>query len=162
MEKISVICHGNIARSQILAANLREYLDRIGGQSIRVFSAGTASLESYPDTSELLAQVEAGLKSHGLDVHLQRTPWSLSVENEVQDSDLVLAADSQRKREVLSRLKNRIDAGKVFTFYEFAGEGEKSFIDTYDHKRGAQDPERFREAFKELKRLACLICQKLI
>jgi len=66
----------------------------------------------------------------------------------------MLAADADIKSVILSRMEGTFNKKKVYTYYEFIEEGEKSFEDTYDHIYKRQDPERFKASFNELDRIA--------
>ena len=166
--KIAVICHGNIARSQILKTYLTSLLQKSGLADVSVLSAGTAPSDAYPHAARLLQEVETNLTNRGFPAHLRRTVWSKAVEDDVATSDLILVADEDRKNEVRERMQCRVkdagrigDAGRVFTFYEYIGEGSKSFSDTYDPETNRQDPDRFSSAFDELYRIAVAVAQKL-
>ena len=57
-------------------------------------------------------------------------------------------------------MNDRINAKKVFTFYNRIFEGEIDFQDTYDYENKRQDPIRFRDAFDEIDRIAQKILTK--
>lgn len=151
--KICAICHGNIARSQILHHYLRDFADK-ASLSIDLFSCGTAPLDAYPDADHLLADVQRELSSRGLEGVVQRNVLNDEARQHLVAADLILVADAQRRQEVLARLGDQIQPQKVMLFYEFIGEGQNDFVDTYDADRGAQDPERFANCFNELERIA--------
>jgi protein-tyrosine-phosphatase len=158
--KISVICHGNIARSQILHHYLDCYADK-ASLSIDLFSCGTAPLDAYPDADDLLAAVRSELRRRGVSGSVKRNPLDEEAQQHLLDSDIVLVADADRKQEVLSLLAGRIQAHRVMLFYEFIEEGPKDFVDTYDADRGAQDPARFARCFDELERIAKLTVERI-
>ena len=158
--KISVICHGNIARSQILHHYLDDYAAK-ASLSIDLFSCGTAPLEAYPDSDDLLADVQSELKRRGLNASVKRNVLDEEAQQHLVDSDVVLVADVNRKQEVLSLLAGKIQAQRVMLFYEFIEEGPKDFVDTYDADRGAQDPARFARCFDELERIAKLTVERI-
>ena len=151
---VVVICHGNICRSQVLSQYL-QHESQVPGCLLGVSSAGVAAWEAYPDTEQLLAEVEAELARRGIHCRLQRSAWSPEVEERVAAADWVLAADLSVRQVVAERMMDRLDTSKLRTYYGFIGEGERSFEDTYDHDRGRQDPVRFGAAFDELSRIAC-------
>jgi protein-tyrosine-phosphatase len=151
--KVSTVCHGNIARSQILHHYLAEYA-RTRSLSIELFSCGTAPVEAYPDVDHLLDEVRSELRRRGLAGHVKRDILDEGALQRLAGSDLILAADSERKQAILARLGDRADSTKVMLFYEFIGEGQRDFTDTYDTDKGAQDPERFSRCFDELARIA--------
>lgn len=158
--KISIVCHGNIARSQVLHHYLAEYADR-ASLNTDLFSFGTAPIDAYPDVDRLLADVQRALRKRGLKGFVKRNILDEEALQHLVDSDLILVADAERKQEILSRLGVQAQARKVMLFYEFIGEGQNDFIDTYDANKGAQDPERFAGCFNELERIAKLAVEQI-
>ena len=156
--RIALVCHGNIARSQILHHYLVEALCR-RGLDVDVFSCGTAPKDTYPSAPELLAEVQAELHRRGLKVTVERTPWSEAAADQLSACDWVLAADHNRQADILAR--TGLVPNRVQLFYAFIGEGEKDFADTYDLALGRQDAERFARCFDELQRIAEQIAQRL-
>ena len=120
--KISAICHGNIARSQILHHYLAEYANR-ALLNIDLFSCGTAPIDAYPKADQLLANVQVELRRRGLDGCVKRNILDDKALQHLASSDLILVADTDRKSEVISRLKDQTSTQKVMLFYEFIGEG---------------------------------------
>ena len=59
--KVCIICHGNIARSQVLHHYLAEYAGR-SALKIDLFSCGTAPIDAYPDADRLLDEVQNELR----------------------------------------------------------------------------------------------------
>ena len=158
--KIGAVCHENIARSQIL----HHYIERYAGERglpVEVFSCGTAGKHTYLDVCARLHEVEAELAQRGLHVEVQRTWWSEEACERLRECDIILAADRARRQDVVERLGCTVARGRVWLFYEFIGEGEKDFVDTYDPVRGAQDPERFAACFDELDRIARLVVARV-
>lgn len=147
---IVIICHGNILRSQVLEQYLKHYAAQ-NAIALSLFSAGIAPWASYPNTEVLLKEVESELQKRGLQSKLIRKSWSADVVKKIVAADIVLAADMCVKNEIMTRVS---EVGKIATFYEIVGEGDRSFIDPYDHINKRQDPERFRLSFSELDRLA--------
>lgn len=151
--KISVVCHGNVARSQVLHHYLRAYADE-ASLSLDLFSCGTAPLDAYPDIERMLAEVQDELSRRGLEATVKRNILDDEARQHLVASDVILIADSDRKQEVIALLGEEIEAEKVLLFYEFIDEGQRDFTDTYDADRGAQDPELFAKCFDELERIA--------
>lgn len=158
--KISVVCHGNIARSQVLHHYLAEYAGR-NSLDIELFSCGTAPVDAYPNVDLLLDEVRNELKRRGLNGSVKRDVLDEEALQHLADSDLILAADMDRKQEIISRLGDRAKSKKVMLFYEFIGEGQNDFTDTYDPNKGAQDPERFSRCFDELERIARVAVEQI-
>jgi len=161
IKQISVVCYGNIARSQILGIYLNEFLKIAGFNDIEVYSAGTAPYETYPETPRLIKEVEDKLREIGINAKPERTPWSDEVRKKLELSDIILVADEERKKEVIERLDDNIPKYSIYTFYEFIDEGEKDFEDTYDYEKRCQDPLKFERSFNELGRIARKIVVKL-
>ncbi|MEZ4754921.1 MAG: hypothetical protein R3A13_11560 [Bdellovibrionota bacterium] len=161
--KISVVCHENIARSQVLGHYLEHFLKENKLDSIiTVFSCGTTlKPNQYGNENERLKQVAERLKELGLDVQINRNCWNDETAKELKTSDLILAADSERRSDIVTRLGSEVE-NKTFLFYEFIEEGSKDFTDTYDSAKGAQDPERFDKSFAELKRIAEVLIEKIL
>lgn len=160
IRQVGVVCYGNIARSQVLGIYLNKSLKEIGIGNIKVYSVGTAPYEACPDTPKLIKEVEEKLRKRKIYVKPKRNCWSKRAETELKKSEVILAADKERKSEVISRLKD-FPQDSVYTFYEFIGEGNKDIEDTYDYKRGCQDSVKFKGLFRELERIAGKIANRL-
>lgn len=159
--QLSTVCHGNIARSQVLHHYLVDHARRVG-LAVDVFSCGTASVDTYPNADRLLAEVQSELDRRGLNATVVRCVLDdEDSQRRLVASDWILVADAVRRRDIIDRLGDRIQSGKVVLFYEFIGEGVKDFVDTYDAVKGAQDPERFARCFDELERIARLAVERL-
>lgn len=158
--KVSVVCHGNVARSQVLHHYLAEYANR-ASLDIDLFSCGTAPIDHYPNVDRLLTDVESELRRRGLNGIVKRNILDNAALQYLLESDLILVADSERMAEVESWLGDQAVMGKVMLFYEFIGEGQKNFVDTYDASKGVQDPERFSRCFDELERIAKLTIEQI-
>ena len=158
--KISFICHGNIARSQILHRYVAAYANK-ASLDLDLFSCGTAPREFYPEADRLLADVQSELGKRGLKESVKRDILDEAALPHLLRSDFILVADDKRRQEVLAWLGESAQAQKVMLFYQFIGEGQKDFVDTYDANKGAQDPERFARCFNELERIAKLTVEKI-
>ena len=161
IKQIGLVCYGNIARSQVLGIYLRKFLDEEGISNVRVYSVGTAPYEKYPNTQELIKEVEEKLKERKIYVKPKRNCWSIEAERELRKSEVILAANKKIKKEVMSRLKNKFPEKSIYTFYEFVGEGKKDFKDTYDYQKQRQDPVKFEILFDELEKIARKIINKI-
>jgi protein-tyrosine-phosphatase len=158
--KISVVCHGNIARSQVLHHYITKYASE-AGRAVEVFSCGTAPWDAYPNAEALLAQVQRELEKRGVMGAVVRNVLDDSARRRLENSDAVLAADQDIKDEVLELLKHDQDRKKVSLFYEYIGEGTTDFVDTYDPDANTQDPARFARCFDELERIAEKVVHRL-
>jgi protein-tyrosine-phosphatase len=150
---VGVVCYANILRSQVLAAYLRVYAARFDCQ-YRVIDAGVCSVPSrdIPRPDVELERVEGRLRRRGLAVRLVQSTWSDDVAYQLSDCVLILAADGQVRRALASRLPSPQPA--LYGFYEFIGEGDRDYQDTYDYERQLQRPLDFERSFDELKRIA--------
>lgn len=149
---VGIVCHGNIARSQVFHRYL-EHLARAQGLDVAFFSCGTAPREAYPHEALLLHQVEEALLARGMADKIERTPWSDAAAAKLRQADVILVADRERRAELLDRLGAEL-RDRIYLFYEFIGEGNKDYVDTYDAAKGAQDPARFDRLFTEMERMA--------
>lgn len=151
--KITVVCHGNIARSQVLHHYLKQFAAE-SGVNLQIYSCGTAPIDLYPDAEALLADVRDELARRGLNVKVRRNILDERAREHFSQSDCILAADHDRKADLVAFLDGSDDSRKIQLFYEFIGEGVKDFVDTYDAEAGAQDPDKYRRCFSELERIA--------
>ncbi|RKX33794.1 MAG: hypothetical protein DRP71_09305 [Verrucomicrobia bacterium] len=158
--KISIVCHGNVARSQILHHYLAEYAGR-SSLDIDLFSCGTAPIDAYPDVDLLLDEVKDELKRRGLNGPVKRNVLDEEALQILLGSDLILVADMDRRQEVLSRLGDQAKSTEIALFYELIKEGQRDFTDTYDANKGAQDQERFSSCFDELERIAKMTIEEI-
>ncbi len=156
--KITIVCHGNIVRSQVLHRYLARVLESRDVQA-DLFSCGIAPVEAYPNADTLLRDVQGTLNERGFAVALKRTAWNSEVAKRVEESDIVLVADNVIRSEILSRVDVAPD--KVFTFYEFIGEGKRDYVDTYNHDQGKQDTDRYHQAFDELGCIASIVADRI-
>ncbi len=149
----TIVCYGNILRSQVLEQYLRYYA-KLYGIELLPNSAGIAGKEEFPDKTKLFQEISNELDRRGIPHNLHRNPWDSDVERTISESCIVICADQIVKATVLERMKSKIDKNKVFTFYEAINEGEKDFEDTYDYDNKRQDPIKFKNAFEELERIS--------
>ena len=152
---IGVVCHGNIARSQVFA----HFLDagaRASLLPLDVFSCGTAAEQEYPNSPALVAETERRLAlvtPPGVTPpQLTRDYWSPAVEARLRSSTLIVTADASLQVVLRDRLGSA--APEVKLFYELCQEGAVDFVDTYDAATGGQDPDRYNSCFAELERMA--------
>jgi len=138
---------------------MAEYANR-ASLRIDLFSCGTAPLDAYPGIDHLLADVQRELRRRGLNGRVKRNILDEEALQHLVGSDLILVADTDRMNEILARLRDQAQTKKVMLFYEFIGEGQKDFVDTYDASKGVQDPERFANCFDELERIAKLAIEQ--
>ncbi len=158
---MGIVCYGNIVRSQLLGIYIAAFLKKRGNKDIKVYSAGTAPDNEFPDTPIRIKEVEDKLKEKGISAKPKRTSWSPAVAKRLRASDVILVADQAIKEEVSEKLKD-CSPSSVYTFYEFIGEGEIGLEDTYDYENKIQDMEKIEEAFTEIERIAKKAVGKLL
>ena len=156
--KISVVCHGNIARSQVLHCYLEKDLAELGVDA-ELFSCGVAAAEAYANGAELLQDVQQELRKRGYNRCVKRNSWDENAARTIEASDLVLVADQSCKDSILERTE--VEPSKVHLFYEYACNGGKDFVDTFDAGAGKQDPDRFSRCFTELQLISRQIADRL-
>ena len=156
--KITLVCHGNIARSQVLHHYIAKCASE-DGISLDVFSCGVAPWKAYPNAEGLLEEVRRELQRRGVEGRVARNVLDAAAVAELATSDVILAADRAVRDEVLKVLTREEDRERVSLFYEYIGEGTVDFVDTYDRDANAQDPARFGGCFDELERIAKKVVQ---
>lgn len=139
------------------------YLDRLlNANSLKrvdLYSCGIAEFD-YKNESKLLTDVQQMLYNRGLDVSIIRNKWSMSAAGIIDKSELVLVADHEVKEELLKKIKFAMN--KIYLFYEFIGEGNKGFNDTFDYSRNKQNRLQFQKSFNELERIANLAARIIL
>jgi protein-tyrosine-phosphatase len=149
--RMGIVCHGNIARSQVLHHLLAREVEA-RGLPVELFSCGTAEAEAYDNVPALLEEVSGLLRTNGVKPAVERCHWTEDARKHLLGSDWILAADEDRQQDLIDRLPSR--SNDIALYYDFIGEAPKGFIDTFDHQKGRQDPERFAACFQELQRIA--------
>lgn len=152
---IEVVCHGNIARSQVFA----HYLDAFARACripLAIRSCGVAEEAAYSHWPELVAETErrlAAVTPPGVPPpRIERDWWSPPVAARVPEATLILAADASIQSALVAKLGPA--APPVLLFYEFSGDGTRDFVDTFDPSTGGQDPERYSNCFDTLEGMA--------
>lgn len=112
--KIMFICTGNICRSAMAEAMMKEMLAKKQKENIEVYSAGI-----YAGTGDVPTQtaVEVMKESYGIDLSHHRA--TNIKESQIEKMDLILCATISHKIEILQdypQLQN-----KVYTLKEYAG-----------------------------------------
>src|SRR5919201_6306261 len=112
MASILLVCTGNVCRSPVAEAMVRSTLSRkLGDETPKVSSAGTAGWEGSPATREAVhAAAERGVD---ISRHVARRLDPAMV----GDADLVLCMGRAHCEEIVE--EHPADAGKVFTLKEF-------------------------------------------
>jgi protein-tyrosine-phosphatase len=152
---LAVVCHGNIARSQVFSHCL-DARARACQIPLHVSSCGVAEEGEYPHWPELIAETERRLAAAtppGLPPpRVTRDWWSEAVAARLLDATLILAADAAIRSELVAKLGPT--APPVLLYHEFSGDGPLDFVDTYDPATGGQDPERYSRCFVTLEDMA--------
>ena len=159
---IEVVCHGNIARSQVFAHCLDAHA-RACRIPLAISSCGVAEEAAYPHWPDLVAETERRLAAAtplGIPPpQIERDWWGPPVIGRLLESTLILAADASIRSELVAKLGPA--APPVLLFYEVSGGGTRDFVDTFDRTTGAQDPERYNNCFVALESMAAQVIADL-
>ena len=124
--RILVVCLGNICRSPLAEAALREELAAVGlGDEVTVDSAGTGdwNVGKPPDPRMLRAAAAAGMEYSG-------TARMIDTQD-LANSDLILVMDRQNLADVLALAPDDETRAKVRLYLDYAGQGEVEVPDPY-------------------------------
>ncbi len=124
--RILVVCLGNICRSPLAEAALREELEAVGiGDRVTVDSAGTGdwNVGKPPDPRMLAAATASGLALSGTARQI--------AEQDLADSDLILVMDRSNLDNVRALARNEATRDKIRLFLDYAGQGEIEVPDPY-------------------------------
>ncbi len=124
--RILVVCLGNICRSPLAEAALREEIAAVGlADQITLDSAGTGdwNVGKPPDPRMLRAASAVGLEYTGtarmIDAH------------DLANSDLILVMDRQNLADVLALAPDDETRAKVRLYLDYAGSGDVEVPDPY-------------------------------
>ena len=124
--RILVVCLGNICRSPLAEASLREELAAVGlGDAVTVDSAGTGdwNIGKPPDPRMVAAASASGLALSGTARQIAAA--------DLADSDLILVMDRANLADVHALAPDEQTRDKVRLFLEFAGSGDTEVPDPY-------------------------------
>ena len=124
--RILVVCLGNICRSPLAEAALREEIAAAGlADEVTVDSAGTGdwNIGKPPDPRMVAAASTSGLTLSG-------TARQIAADD-LAHSDLILVMDRANLRDVLALAPDEQTRGKVRLFLDYAGQGEAEVPDPY-------------------------------
>src|SRR5688500_7344474 len=117
--RILVVCLGNICRSPLAEAALREEIAAAGlAGAVEVDSAGTGdwNIGKPPDPRMLSAASAVGLQLSGTARQIAR--------QDLRDSDLILVMDRQNLADVRALAPDDVTRQRVQLFLEYAGSGD--------------------------------------
>jgi protein-tyrosine phosphatase len=114
IERILIVCTGNLCRSPMAAALMRRMLEEEQGADVQVESAGIAALAGHPAD----AHARTLLADEGLDISAHRAR-QLS-ERMLLQADLVLVMDRLQRRAVYAVAP--LARGKVMLLGEWTGQ----------------------------------------
>ena len=128
---VAVVCHGNIARSQVFA----HFLDaraRACQVPLAVSSCGVAEEAAYAGWEALLAETErrlvAATPPSRPAPQLTRNYWTPQVAEQLRGAKVILAADASIKADLNAKLGAA--APPILLFYELSKGVTKDFVDT--------------------------------
>ena len=124
--KILLVCLGNICRSPLAEAALRDELAAAGvGDRVTVDSAGTGdwNLGKPPDPRMVAAAGAAGLTLGGTARQI--------TQQDLADADLVLVMDGDNLRDVRALALDAETRSKIRLFLDFAGQPDTDVPDPY-------------------------------
>ena len=124
--RILFVCLGNICRSPLAEAALREELAAAGlGDKVTVDSAGTGdwNVGKGPDPRMLRAAGAAGLEYGGT--------ARMIAQADLADSDLILVMDRQNLADVQALAPDEQTRDKVQLYLAYAGQGDVEVPDPY-------------------------------
>lgn len=124
--RILVVCLGNICRSPLAEAALREELVAVGlGDEVTVDSAGTGdwNVGKPPDPRMLRAASATGLELAGSARMIEG--------QDLANSDLILVMDRQNLADVQALAPDAQTRAKVRLYLDYAGQGDIEVPDPY-------------------------------
>lgn len=149
MTRVLLVCTGNICRSPLAEALMRQELDAVGRADIEVTSAGTGAWDGAPASEGAYL---VGLE-HGLDLSAHRA--RLLTRDLVQAADLVLTMARHHR----ARAQELGGEGRTHVLGEYAGRSGQE-AEVSDPFGG--DLDVYRETFGELEALVKAAVRRLV
>ncbi len=149
MTRVLLVCTGNICRSPLAEALMRQELEALGRSDIEVTSAGTGAWDGAPASEGAYL---VGLE-HGLDLSAHRA--RLLTRDVVQAADLVLTMARHHR----ARAQELGGEGRTHVLGEYAG---RSGQDAEVSDPFGGDLDVYRETFGELEALVKAAVRRLV
>lgn len=149
MTRVLLVCTGNICRSPLAEALMRQELEALGRSDIEVTSAGTGAWDGAPASEGAYL---VGLE-HGLDLSAHRA--RLLTRDAVQAADLVLTMARHHR----ARAQELGGEGRTHVLGEYAG---RSGQDAEVSDPFGGDLDVYRETFGELEALVKAAVRRLV
>src|SRR5260370_1261202 len=146
IQRILLVCTGNICRSPLAEALLHRALEQRSVEGVSVTSAGTGAWDGAPASEgAYLVGLERGLDLSG---HRAR----LLTRELVEEADLILTMARHHR----ARVDELGGEGRVFVLGEYAGRGGDEVSDPF-----GGDLEVYRDTCQELEALAAAVAERL-
>ncbi len=149
MTRVLLVCTGNICRSPLAEALMRQELEALGRSDVEVTSAGTGAWDGAPASEGAYL---VGLE-HGLDLSAHRA--RLLTRDVVQAADLVLTMARHHR----ARAQELGGEGRTHVLGEYAG---RSGQDAEVSDPFGGDLDVYRETFGELEALVKAAVRRLV
>lgn len=150
MQKVLMVCLGNICRSPMAEGVVRDEF-RKRGINVQVDSAGTAA---YHIGEGADSRAQAELLKHNIDISEERAQKFIPAH--FQEYDFIFAMDKQNYLDIIMQAKTQKQRDKVSLFMDLSAYGEEVSVPDpyYGGSKG------FEDVYKMIKLSADALCEK--